>query len=135
MTVPSEAERRIDGHEGVAHVATSVGARPHVAPVFYYYEDERLYLVTGGKKLENLRENPRVAVSLYERVGDHPEEVWQATVRGTATVVEDDWEQLKEYGDAIRRKYYGEASDEWPTEDDVLVRIDVGSVTFQDWTE
>lgn len=135
MSVPAEAEERIAGHDGVAHVATSVADRPHVAPVFYYYEDEALYLVTDGKKLENMRRNPRVAVGLYDRVGDHPEAVWQATVRGTATVIEDEWERLESYGDAIRRKYYGEASDEWPTRTDTLVEIDIGSVSFRDWTE
>lgn len=135
MSVPPEAEERIAGHDGVAHVATSVDDRPHVAPVFYYYEDETLYLVTDGKKLENVRRNPRVAVGLYDRVGDHPEAVWQATVRGTATVIEDEWERLESYGDAIRRKYYGETSDEWPTRTDTLVEIDVGSVSFRDWTE
>lgn len=122
-----EQERRIERHDGVAHLATTVDDRPHVAPVFYYYEDGSLYVVTGGKKLENARRNERVAVSLYERVGDHPEDVLQATVLGTATVV-DDPERVKAYGDRIRTKYYGSTSEAWPTEDDTLLRIDVGSV-------
>lgn len=135
MVVPPRAENRIAGHDGVAHVATAVEDRPHVAPVFYYYEDETLYVVTDGKKRENARRNPRVAVGLYDRIGAHPEDVWQATVRGTATVIEDEWERLESAGDAIRRKYYGETSEAWPTRTDTLVEIDVGSVSFRDWTE
>lgn len=135
MTQISDVEQRIDGHEGVAHIATSVSDRPHVAPVFYYYENEQVFFITGGKKLENIRENPRVAIGLYEHVGNHPEAVWQATIRGTADLIEDDWEAIKKYGDKIRSKYYGETSDDWPTEENILVRLSIASVTFQDWTD
>lgn len=121
-------ETVIREHDGVAHIATAVDDAPHVAPVFYRYEDRRVYFITDGKKLANLRENPRVSVGLYEETGPHPEEVRQATILGTATIV-DDWGQTKEYGDAIRRKYYGEPSDKWPTRDDTLVRVDIGSVS------
>jgi len=123
-----EAERTIQRHEGVAHVATAVDDRPHVAPVFYHYEDGSIYLVTGGQKLRNLRQNPRAAVSLYERAGEHPEDVRQVVLLGTVTLIDDDWDRIKAYGDRIRTEYYGEPSDEWPTRESTLVRIDIGSV-------
>ncbi len=128
--ISPEAAGTIRSHDGVAHVATSVDDRPHVAPVFYHYEDASLYFVTGGRKLANVRENPRVAVGLYESTGEHPEDVRQATVLGTATVIEE-WERVKDHGDTIRAKYYGETSDGWPTRGDTLVRVDVGSVSFR----
>lgn len=125
--ISDDAERTIRRHDGVAHVATSVDDRPHVAPVFYHYEAGSLYFVTGGRKLANLRANPRVAVGLYEKVGEHPEDVRQATILGTATVIEE-WEQVKEYGDRIHEAYYGETSDEWSSRDSPLVQVDIGSV-------
>jgi nitroimidazol reductase NimA-like FMN-containing flavoprotein (pyridoxamine 5'-phosphate oxidase superfamily) len=126
--ISARIEETIRKHHGVAHLATAVDGRPHVAPVFYYYESGAVYVITGGQKLGNLRENPRVAVSLYEHVGDHPEDVRQVVILGTANLV-DDWIRVKAYGDRIRGKYYGETSDEWPTRDSTLVRIDIGSIS------
>lgn len=127
--IPPSAKRRIHAHDGVAHVATTVEDNPHVAPVFYHYEDGTIYFITGGKKLANLRANPRIALGLYEQTGPHPEDVRQATILGTATIIDDDWERIKHYGDAIREAYYGEPSDEWPTPESTLVKVTIGSVT------
>ncbi|MFB6187761.1 MAG: pyridoxamine 5'-phosphate oxidase family protein [Halobacteriaceae archaeon] len=127
-SISQEAIERIKSHSGVAHVATSKNDDPHVAPLFYCYENESMYFITGGKKLENILANPRVAISLYEQVGDHPEDVRQATILGTATVIDEDWDRIKEYGDRIRTKYYGKTSEEWPTRSSTLVRVDIGSI-------
>jgi nitroimidazol reductase NimA-like FMN-containing flavoprotein (pyridoxamine 5'-phosphate oxidase superfamily) len=85
--VPDRVERLIADAPLSAHLATAVDDRPHVAPVWYVYEDGRLLVVTGGRKLENLRANPRVAVSI-ERA-DGPAVDWQVTLLGTARVVDD----------------------------------------------
>lgn len=53
----------------------------------------------------------------------------QATILGTATIIDDDWTRIKEYGDRIRIKYYGEPSEEWPAPESTLVRVNIGSVT------
>ena len=127
--ISPDDETVIREHDGVAHIATAVDDEPHVAPVFYHYEDGRVHFITGGQKLANLRENPRVSIGLYEDTGATPEDVRQATILGTATIIDNDWDRIKEYGDAIRRKYYGAPSGEWPTKDDTLVRVDIGSVT------
>jgi len=87
MSVSEEVEELIAGARVSAHLATSVDDRPHVAPVWYAYEDGVVSLVTGGKKLRNVRANPRVALSI-ERA-DGPTVHWTATLLGTATVVED----------------------------------------------
>lgn len=93
MGLPAEAESLIVDAPVSAHVATSVDDRPHVAPVWYGYRDGVLYCITGGKKLENLRRNPRVAVSIEEADGE--DVAWNVTLLGRVTVSEDpdriDW--------------------------------------------
>lgn len=37
-SVPAELEELVAGEPLIAHLATSVGGRPHVAPVRYQYE-------------------------------------------------------------------------------------------------
>ncbi|ESP90202.1 pyridoxamine 5'-phosphate oxidase family protein [Candidatus Halobonum tyrrellensis] len=89
MTVPDAVEARIAGAPLSAHLATAVDDRPHVAPVWYVYGEGSLWLFTGGQKLRNLRSNPRVAVSV-ERADPDGAVRWNATLLGTARVVDDD---------------------------------------------
>jgi PPOX class probable F420-dependent enzyme len=86
MAVPAEVEELISGARLSAHLATSVDDRPHVAPVWYVYEDGVVSFVTGGKKLRNVRENPRVALSIEK--ADRGRVDWTVTLLGTATVTE-----------------------------------------------
>ncbi len=51
-----------------ARLATSVDDRPHVATVWYGYREGVLYFITGGRKLANVRETPRVALSIEKTV-------------------------------------------------------------------
>ena len=89
MPVPEEVVEHIADAPLSAHLATSVDDRPHVAPVWYAYDDGSLWVTTGGRKLRNLRRNPRVAVSIEsaDRAGNVD---WNATLLATARVVEDD---------------------------------------------
>lgn len=121
--IPAAAEELVAGARVVAHLATCANGRPHVAPVWYRYEDGTLEAVTAGKKLANLRENPRVAVSVERN--DDGETLWTVTMLGTATVVDDE----AETGTATRRinRKYGAPEDAYP--ENVLVRIDVASAT------
>lgn len=89
MTVPDAVETRVTGAPLSAHLATSVDDRPHVAPVRYVYDEGSLWLFTGWRKLRNLRANPRVAVSI-ERADPDGNVDWNATLLGTARVVDDD---------------------------------------------
>lgn len=41
---------------------------PHLAPVWYIWHDECLYVFTGGVKLRNLQANPAVSVALQDGV-------------------------------------------------------------------
>ena len=123
--VPPEAEALLDGAAVMAHFATCVDGRPHVAPVWYAYDDGVLEVLTGGRKLANVRQNPRVAVSVQKDEGGQAR--WMVTLRGTATVVEDP-ETRREAAERIHPKY-GSDPDEYP--ENVLVRVEVGSASYR----
>ncbi|SDJ39253.1 pyridoxamine 5'-phosphate oxidase family protein [Natronorubrum texcoconense] len=126
MTIPPEAERLLESEPLMAHLGTSVDDRPHVAPVWYRYaEDDAVEIVTTGRKLSNVRENPRVALSV--QADDAGQTRWMVTLLGTATVVDDEDEAT----DARRRinEKYGAESEAYA--ENTLVRIDVGSASYQ----
>ena len=122
--IPEEALELLTGGVHVAHLATCYEDRPHVAPVWYDYADGAVELVITGQKLENVRRNPRVALSVQDDDGGDAN--WGMTLRGTATVVEDD------AGEILRRinRRYGADEDAW--EENTAVRVDVGSASY--WT-
>lgn len=127
MTVPSEAERLLESEPVMAHLGTCVDGRPHVAPVWYRYvpDAERLEIVTTGRKLANVRENPRVALSIQN--DEAGETQWMVTLLGTATVVDEEAETA-----AARRRInekYGVEPDAYA--ENALVRIEVGSATHR----
>ena len=125
MTVPPEAEALIDGASVMAHLATCVDGRPHVAPVWYGYHDGIVEILTTGRKLANIRENPRVAISIQQDEGGEAQ--WMVSLLGTATVIEDPEERVA----AAERIYpkYSSDSSEYP--ENLLVRIDIGNATFK----
>lgn len=113
----------------MAHVATSVDDRPHVAPVWYRYEDGVIEIVTTGRKLENMRQNPRVAVSIQKDTDGYTD--WFVSALGTAEVVDD-----RAATEAATRRInakYDAPPDAW--DENVLVRIDVGSATYRTYDE
>ncbi|ELZ63392.1 pyridoxamine 5'-phosphate oxidase [Haloferax sp. Atlit-10N] len=113
----------------MAHLATSVDDRPHVAPVWFDYADDRgvIEVLTTGRKLENIRENPRVALSIQK--DENGQAQWKVTILGTATVVTDD-DPRKDATRRINRKYGAEES-AWPENE--LVRVSVGTVTVSEY--
>ncbi|WP_049922202.1 pyridoxamine 5'-phosphate oxidase family protein [Halopiger djelfimassiliensis] len=121
--VPAEAERLLESEPLMAHLGTCTEGRPHVAPVWYRYEDGIVEIVTTGRKLANIRSNPRVALSVQADDGGKTE--WMVTLLGTATIVEDESETT-----AARRRInekYGAEPGAYA--ENTLVRIEVGSTT------
>ena len=110
MAVDNEVEARIGGRKLMAHLATSVDDRPHVAPVWYDYDDGVVRIVTGGRKLENVEQNPRVALSIQQ--DDQGDALWRVTLLGTATVVEDPT-RVREAVRRIYSTYMGDDPAEW----------------------
>lgn len=110
----------------MAHFATCVDGRPHVAPIWYCYDDEgeTLEVVTSGRKLANVRENPRVAISVQKDEGGDAR--WRVTLLGTATVVEDE-AAFEAVNRRINEKY---GAEEGAYSENTLVRVDIGSATY-----
>jgi len=133
MSVPDAVAERLTGAAVPANLATSVDDRPHVAPVWYCYEDDHLLVLTGGRKLENVRANPRVAAAIESTEGDH----WLVTLRGTATVV-DDPGRVREVARRLFEQYTGDpAPDEYTDADGdpqgELVDVRIGSASLQSY--
>ena len=124
-TVPAAVEDLLTSEPRVAHLATAHENRPHVAPLWYRYEDGTIEVMTTGKKLENITNNPRVALSVQSDNGGIPE--WMVTVRGHATVIDDE-EVARAQNRKLNRKY-GADEDAW--EENTLVRIEIGSTTHK----
>jgi len=144
MSVPAEIEDLIAGAALSAHLATTVDDRPHVAPVWYGYDDGIVSTLTGGRKLENCRRNQRVAVSIERlREGDP---VWMVAMQGTAEIVEDAG-RIEAARERIFPKYRDRETDSHEAdshetdggEDDAgsggssnaLIEVSIGSATLQ----
>lgn len=122
MAVPPETEALIADARLSAHVATSVDDRPHVAPVWYLYDDGVVSFVTSGRKLRNIRQNPRVALSVEK--ADESGVEWGVTMLGTATVY-DDHDRVDPVQRRIDEKYDNETDYGFQP----LVEVDVASST------
>lgn len=74
------------------------GGRPHVAPVWFTYVDERIWIGTGldSVRIRNLRHNPAASASLEH--GDEP-----VVAEGVVTIHETD--RPAAVVDAFRAKY------------------------------
>ncbi len=123
--IDGAAEKLLRSEPLAAFLATAHDDRPHVAPVWYRYESGTIEVATTGRKLENIRTNRHVALSVQKDTGGIPE--WTVTALGTATVVEDPG-ATEAAIEAINRRY-GVEDDAW--EDNTLVRIEVGSTTHR----
>lgn len=130
MSVPEAVEELVRDAPLSAFLATSVDDRPHVAPVWYDYRDGVVSVLTGGRKLRNVRENLRVALAIEDAHG--PDVAWRVVMFGTASVVEDA-ETRREVGERISAKYRGTAATDGGDSDDSggLVRIRVGSASLE----
>lgn len=129
MSVTERTANRLDGTTVSAHLATTADDRPHVAPVWFLYDDEKLYVFTGGQKLSNIRQNPRVAVSIEE-------DVWHAVIQGTASVIDDD-DRRAAVGQRLFEKYTGDHPPAAYTDNDgtphgTLIEIQIGNATLRD---
>ena len=125
QSIDEQIERVLESRLSV-HIATAVNDRPHVAPVWFIYENGRVWFITGGKKVENIRKNPRVALSIerYDRNGVD----WAVQLLGTARIVTDE-EKRKQFGERLGRKY----DEKYATDGSggELIAVDIGSSTAQ----
>ena len=123
--VPAEVPDLLTTEPLSAYLATCRDGRPHVAPVWYLYDDGVVSIVTTGRKLADIRANPYVSLSVEKSERGLPE--WTVTLRGTARIIEDR-DAFEEVNGRINRKY-GVDGDSW--EENTLVRIDIGSASVR----
>lgn len=117
----------------VAHLATADAAgAPHVVPLCYWFDGERIYFaidekpkhntVKALKRMRNIAENPRVAVVI-----DHYEEDWAqlgyVLIRGNARVVDDPEEYMQALRH-LREKYLQYRAMVLTPEKNPIVKID-----------
>jgi nitroimidazol reductase NimA-like FMN-containing flavoprotein (pyridoxamine 5'-phosphate oxidase superfamily) len=77
------------------------GGSPVSYPLIPLYDGERIYMTSSvlfSRKLEHMKGNPRVAVSISDPIAAPVQPFRRATIQGDARVVEDDlhsgWERL-----------------------------------------
>lgn len=75
--------------------------RPITYPLIPLYDGERIYMTSSvlfSKKLEHIKKNPRVSVTITDPIAAELEEFNRATIQGDARVIEDDlhsgWERV-----------------------------------------
>lgn len=124
--VPEEAESLLTSEPLIAHLGTCHEDKPHIAPLWYNYREGNIEIATTGRKLDNIRQNSRVALSVQKDENGHPQ--WGVSIQGTATVIEDEEERRSTLRRINRR--YGADDDAWSQ--NTPVRIDIGSVEY--WT-
>jgi PPOX class probable F420-dependent enzyme len=109
---PAKARERF-GAARVARLATAdAGGRPHLVPVVFALEGDRVYTVVDAKpkrttalrRLRNVAENPWVAL-----LADHYEEDWAALwwvrAEGRGRVVEADAPEARRAVELLRARY------------------------------
>ena len=75
--------------------------RPVTYPLIPLYDGERVYMTSSvlfSKKLEHIKKDPRVSVTISDPIAAQVDPFRRATIQGTARIVEDDlhsgWERV-----------------------------------------
>lgn len=81
MNPPTTPADRLQAERNVWMATTRPDGRPHLAPVWFVYVEDRIWIGTGtgSVRVANLRSNPRAAVSLED--GNSP-----ITAEGTVEI-------------------------------------------------
>jgi hypothetical protein len=72
LTLPPEAETKLETEKNIWVASVRPDGRPHLAPVWFAWHAGKLYICTGpgSVKARNISQNPRVALALEG--GSHP---------------------------------------------------------------
>ena len=106
MTALTPEQLAVFGPPNLAYLATvSADGSPHLSPLWADTRDGMIVLNTaeGRTKVENVRRDPRVAVSIHDQARPHP------PVAILGTVVEITSDGALEHIDTLARRYTGEA--------------------------
>lgn len=94
----SDAQRFMDYERLASFVTVDAKNEPHVVPVFFTYDSDKVYVQTSrdSVKVRNLERNSNVAVAVYR--GEEA-----VIIRGTGRLVGGDQEFVKRTQDHIRK--------------------------------
>ena len=96
----------------IARLATESGGKPHLVPVVFAHRDGALWVPIDGKpkrharlkRLENIRQNPRVCL-LIDHYDEDWRRLWWVRVDGRASVVSPDGAGFPGAVAALKDKY------------------------------
>jgi len=111
---PDDGIAALTGPPRVGHLATS--------------HDDAIELVTTGRKLADIRRNPRVAFSLQADEAGNP--LWGLAIHRTARLLDGDTADAVHA--RIERRYDTAATDDYDR-DQRAVRVSIGSLNY--WTD
>jgi nitroimidazol reductase NimA-like FMN-containing flavoprotein (pyridoxamine 5'-phosphate oxidase superfamily) len=122
----------------LARIATvNKDQRPHVVPVGFYYDGEYLvmFLRQFSESVQNIKQNPYVAVNIDCNATKAGDDGSRALVEGKAEFYEGDWHKLDE---ATNIKYFGTSSpvteEERERKPRVCVRVKLSESRVTSWT-
>ena len=100
MSLPKEVEELLQAALVAELTVLDGKGRPVTYPLIPLYDGERVYMhssVLFSKKLEHIKGNPRVSVTITDPAAAQVEPFRRVTIQGDATVIEDDlhsgWEE------------------------------------------
>lgn len=98
--LPVEIEEVLNSALAAELTVLDAKGRPVTYPLIPLYDGERIYMhssVLFSKKLEHIKRNPRVSVTITDPIAARIEPFRRATIQGDARVIEDDlhhgWEE------------------------------------------
>lgn len=113
--LPDPVERLLNAALVAELTVVDASGSPVTYPLIPLYDGEYIYMTSSvlfSKKLEHIKANPKVSVSITDPVAAPIEPFYRATIQGEAEVVEDDlhsgWESvlpLWEEKEPIIRKF------------------------------
>ncbi len=125
--IPTRAEELLTSEPLIAHLATCHDNRPHVAPLWFTLHEGRIEITTTGRKLANIRENPRVSLSVQKDECGTAQ--WGVSIRGMASIT------TGEEADAVFTRLnnkYGATDEAWRDEN-TAVTISIGSIEYWEY--
>ena len=98
--LPDEVEELLQAALVAELTVVDASGKPVTYPLIPLYDGERIYMhssVLFSKKLEHMKRNPRVSVTITDPVAAPVEPFRRATIQGDARILEDDlhsgWEE------------------------------------------
>lgn len=106
----------------IARMATVNGDRPHIAPVWFLWDGNSLFIETdiSFQKAKNLRRNPNCAVVIDDTLGGL--RFWGIILHGRVELITEPQDDVLELVRAIYTKYLGKEGVLAPTPQEMILK-------------